>query len=183
MKRHRHSSFTAYLLWLLLPVFFLATARMGLAAPTITATKDDGVATGVKKVSGSTIKFTNTISNTAAPGAGNDATGVTFTESATIPVNNGAHTNFTAGTLKATPVAVDDTYPATVLANTSINTATSTTFSVVTNDFKGYLADNPVAVGNAAMLPVTFPLNAFKGSVISPGVQLPPTYTAQPPLD
>jgi len=144
MKSQRLSpSFVQHLFRFLLPVLFLAAPFAGFAAPTITATKDDGVATGVRKVSGSTINYTNTISNTAAPGPGNDATGVTFTDP------NVLHTTVAAGSLNVTPVALDDTYPGTVLANTSINTATSTGFSVVTNDFTGFAADVAVPISSA----------------------------------
>jgi hypothetical protein len=111
MKSQRLSpSFVQHLFRFLLPVLFLAAPFAGFAAPTITATKDDGVATGVRKVSGSTINYTNQINNTAAVGAGNDATGVTFTDPDVL------HTLLT-GTVKVTPIAFDDAYP-NVVGNT-----------------------------------------------------------------
>ncbi len=145
MKRLRLISLRVQLSWLLLPVLLLATAGRSAAAPTVTATKDDGVTSARK--AGDVVTYTNTISNTAAPAGGgvNDATGVQFADP------DVAHMPYVVNSLKATPVAIDDTYPATVLANTGINTATSTGFSVVTNDFKGYLAGAAVAVGDVAL--------------------------------
>jgi hypothetical protein len=113
MKRHRHFlSPVVHLLWLLLPVLLLATAGRCAAAPTVTATKDDGVPTGVRKISGSTINYTNQINNTAPLGAGNDATGVLFTDP-DVP-----HTTLVGGTVKVTPIAFDDAYAA--IGNTQL---------------------------------------------------------------
>jgi uncharacterized repeat protein (TIGR01451 family) len=125
------------------------------AAPALTATKDDGVGALVKKPAGSTVTYTNTISN--ATGAGiTDATGVQFADP------DVANTTYVPNTLTATPVAVDDVYPTTVIANTSINTANSG-FSVVTNDFAGYSAGTAVL---ASALTITNVVTPAHGALV-----------------
>ncbi|MEO5714168.1 MAG: hypothetical protein ABIT37_11830 [Luteolibacter sp.] len=114
--------------------------------PTITATKDDGVISGNKKLAGSTVTYTNTLTNTAGP----DATGVQFKDP---DITNAA---YASNSLKATPVAFDDTYPDTVIANTSIDTATGG-FSVLSNDFMGYAAGSAVTLANVKIASVTTP--------------------------
>lgn len=98
------------------------------AGPVITATKDDNTAAGVRKQVGNTITYTINVTNTGDAAANT----VQFTDA--TPTN----TSDVAGGVSMTPVAVDDTYSPLVIANTSINTATSTGFSVVTNDGLGY---------------------------------------------
>jgi Concanavalin A-like lectin/glucanases superfamily/Putative Ig domain/Bacterial Ig domain/Matrixin len=99
------------------------------------------------------ITYTVTISD-----SGTDATGVQFSNP--TPAN----TSDVAGSLNATPVAVDDTYPQTVLANMTVNTATSG-FSVVSNDFAGYSGGNPVA---AASLTITaFDATSLNGGAVT----------------
>jgi uncharacterized repeat protein (TIGR01451 family) len=56
--------------------FSTAVAAVG---PIITATQDDATAAATRKLVGDTITYTTTISNTAAIGAGNDATGLMLT--------------------------------------------------------------------------------------------------------
>jgi uncharacterized repeat protein (TIGR01451 family) len=73
-------------------------------APTITATLADDITLANKKDPGATITYTAIISNTAAPGAGNDATGVIYTD---ILDNN---TTLVGGSVKTTPIAFDDAY-------------------------------------------------------------------------
>lgn len=77
-----------------------------LLAPSVSATKTDALFTDVdgdlQADPGDTLKYTVNIS-----ASGDDATGVTFTD--TVDPN----TAFVAGSLRATPVAVDDTYAAT----------------------------------------------------------------------
>src|SRR5207248_807877 len=80
---------------------------------------------------GDTITYTMAITNTG----GSAATNVVLTD----PTPN--NTSEVAGSLVASPVAVDDTYPQTVIGNVSINSA-SISYSVVTND---YLGVNPTA--------------------------------------
>src|SRR6185436_9471136 len=64
--------------------------------------------------------------------SGETATGVTFTD--TVDPN----TSFVGGSLAASPVATNDTFPVTVAGNVRINSANlSTPFSVVSNDFLG----------------------------------------------
>ncbi|BCU78627.1 hypothetical protein llg_33420 [Luteolibacter sp. LG18] len=125
-----------------------------LAAPAITATKDDGVAAGTRKLPGSTVTYTNTITNTSGTDA---ATGVTYTD----PDDANAPTD--TSTVSATAVAVDDVYPDTVLPNIGVNTATSSQFSVVTNDFTGITAGNPVA---ASSLTLTYDAASLNGGQV-----------------
>ncbi len=80
-----------------------------LLAPTLTATMTaapttDVGANGPFVNPGDTLRYTATITNGAAPGAGNDASGVIFTD--TLP----STLTLTAGSLHASPVAVDDTF-------------------------------------------------------------------------
>ena len=113
--------------------FVIASPLHAGVVASVTATQDDGVAAGSHVAPGSTITYSVTIQNPAAT----DATGVTLTDPA--PLN----TTDVPNTLTATPVAVDDVYPQTVIPNMSVNTAASG-FSVVSNDFKGFAGGNPV---------------------------------------
>ena len=95
------------------------------AATTVSATKTDSLAidndSDLQADPGDTIKYTVNIN-----ASGGDATGVTFTD--TVDPN----TAFVAGSLRATPVAVDDTYSAT--GNIRITVAAP---GVLGNDFVG----------------------------------------------
>ncbi len=95
------------------------------AAPTVSATKTDSLFNDVdndlQADPGDTIKYTVNIN-----ASGSDATGVTFTD--TVDPN----TAFVPGSLRATPVAVDDTYAAT--GNIRISVAAP---GVLGNDFAG----------------------------------------------
>src|SRR6266478_411042 len=94
-------------------------------APSVSATKTDALFTDVdgdnQADPGDTVKYTVNINSSGA-----DATGVTFTD--TVDPN----TAFVAGSLRATPVAVDDTYSAT--GNVRISVAAP---GVLGNDFTG----------------------------------------------
>lgn len=94
-------------------------------APTVSATKADSLLTDVDNDNqadpGDTIKYTVNIN-----ASGEDATGVSFTD--TVDPN----TAFVPGSLRATPVAVDDTYAAT--GNVRISVAAP---GVLGNDFAG----------------------------------------------
>jgi len=79
---------------------------------------------------GDTITYTAVVAGSVA-----DALGVVFND--TMDPN----TTFVAGSTTATPVAVNDTYPQTVIGNVSINSA-SIPYSVLGNDFMGL---NPTA--------------------------------------
>jgi len=96
-----------------------------LLAPTVSASKTDALFTDVdgdlQADPGDTLKYTINIS-----AAGEDATGVTFTD--TVDPN----TAFVGGTLRATPVAVNDTYAAT--GNVRIQIAAP---GLLGNDFAG----------------------------------------------
>lgn len=94
-------------------------------APTVSATKADSLFTDVdgdnQADPGDTIKYTVNINASGA-----DATGVTFTD--TVDPN----TTFVPGSLRATPVAVDDTYAATGNVRISVPAP-----GVLGNDFAG----------------------------------------------
>jgi Bacterial Ig domain/Calx-beta domain len=102
-----------------------APSVASLLAPTVSATKTDTLFTDVdgdlQADPGDTLKYTVNIN-----ASGQDATGVTFTD--TVDPN----TTFVAGTLRATPVAVNDTYAAT--GNVRISVAAP---GVLGNDFTG----------------------------------------------
>ena len=70
----------------------------------ITATLTDNVTLATKVAPGGTINYTAVITNTAAAGAGNDATNVGY--SGTLDAN----TTLVAGSVHASPVAFNDTY-------------------------------------------------------------------------
>lgn len=106
-------------------------------APNITATQDDATAAATRKLVGETITYTTTISNTAAVGAGNDATGLSLTNA--TPANT-----TDAGSVSISPVAFDDTYPQTVLPNIGINSG-NIPYSVISNDFTGTPAVTTIA--------------------------------------
>lgn len=93
--------------------------------PTVTATKTDALFTDVdgdlQADPGDTLKYTVAIS-----AAGEDATGVTFTDSVD------PNTAFVAGSLTATPVAVNDSYAATGNVRISVPAP-----GVLANDFAG----------------------------------------------
>ncbi len=113
-----------------LAALFVFSASQNLfAVPAITATQDDGTPAATRKLVGETITYTTTITNTAAIGAGNDATSLILT--------NPTPTNTTdTGSVTISPIAFDDTYPQTVIGNVSINSA-SIPYSVFSNDFAG----------------------------------------------
>ncbi len=98
---------------------------MNLVAPTVMASKTDTLFTDVdgdlQADPGDTLKYTVAIS-----AIGEDATGVAFTD--TVDPN----TAFVAGSLTATPVAVDDAYVATGNVRISISAP-----GVLANDFAG----------------------------------------------
>ena len=103
-----------------------ATLLNTVLAPTVTATKTDALFTDVdgdlQADPGDTLKYTVTIN-----AAGEDATGVTFTD--TVDPN----TAFVAGSLTATPVAVNDSYAATGNVRISVPAGSG----VLANDFLG----------------------------------------------
>src|SRR6185437_327522 len=100
-------------------------------APVVTASKTDSLLTDVdvdgKADPGDTLKYAVTIG-----ASGQDATGVTFTDTVD------PQTTFVGGSLAASPVAVNDTFPVTVTGNVRINSANlAAPFSVTSNDFLG----------------------------------------------
>ena len=133
----------------------MASAQLSSAAVTVTATNDDGVTpNSTKKNPGDNVTYTIQINSTGTT----DATGVTLTDP------TAANTSEVAGSLNATPVALDDTYPQTVQANQTVNTATSG-FTVVTNDYPGILAGNPVAL--SALTITTFDAASLNGGIVT----------------
>src|SRR6185437_10266416 len=100
-------------------------------APVVTASKTDSLLTDVdvdgKADPGDTLKYAVTIG-----ASGQDATGVTFTDTVD------PQTTIVGGSLAASPVAVNDTFPVTVTGNVRINSANlAAPFSVTSNDFLG----------------------------------------------
>jgi uncharacterized repeat protein (TIGR01451 family) len=104
------------------------------SAPTVTATKSAALNTDVDNDGlfdpGDTIKYSVVVS-----ASGMDATNVNFSD--TLDTN----TTFVNGSLAASPVAVDDTYPQTLVGNLSVDSSLIP-YSVVSNDFLGV---NPTA--------------------------------------
>jgi uncharacterized repeat protein (TIGR01451 family) len=133
----------------------LALACTGLpllAAPDITATKSDGTPAATKKNPGDTVTYTNSISNTGTL----PATGVQFAD----PDVAGA--SVVANSVKVSPLAIDDSYPGTIIANTSINTNTISEFSVTANDYVG------MAAGAAATITITsYSATSANGGTVS----------------
>ena len=108
-----------------------------LAAPVVEVTKDDGVPTGTRKLKGEEVTYTNTVRNT----------GDTAASSVQFVDNDVAGTTVVAGSLTATPVALDDAYSPTVIANMSTDSSASG-FSVLSNDFFGYSGGNALALAD-----------------------------------
>ncbi len=110
---------------------------------------------------GDVITYTITIGAT-----GTAATTVTFNPNS--PTNpSPTFTTDVANTLAATPVALDDTYPNTIVANTSINTNTSSEFSVVSNDFAGFSGGSAVALASLTVAVGTGPAHGVLNLVTS----------------
>src|ERR1043165_6685335 len=112
-------------------------------APTITATKVDSLLVDNdldnKADPGDTLRYTVVVGAT-----GEDATGVSFSD--TVDPN----TNFLGGTLAASAVAVNDTFPVTVTGNVKINSANlAAPFSVVSNDYLGTKTVSTITQGQA----------------------------------
>src|SRR5215212_10237614 len=140
----------------LFAIALLIFAPVSMATPAITATMDDNTPATTKKNPGDNINYTATISN----GAGaTDATGVTFANP--TPPN----TMDVAGTLVASPVGVDDTYPQTVIGNVSINSA-NIPYSVISNDFLGL---NPAATIDLVQAVSTVVTNAITATTAQGG--------------
>src|SRR3569832_800458 len=117
--------------------------------PTITATKTDTLLTDVdtdgKADPGDTLKYTVNIG-----AVGEDATGVQFTD--VVDPN----TAFVGGTLAASSVAVNDTFPVTVTGNVRINSASlAAPFSVTANDYLGTNPNSPNTAVQATSTIVT----------------------------
>ncbi len=89
-------------------------------APNVSVTKSDGVATGVKLLPGTTVNYTNVITN-SGPGA---ATGVQFVDPDVV------NATYVAGSLRTTCVALPDTYAC--IGNMSISIPAAT--GVLAND-------------------------------------------------
>jgi len=99
---------------------FCPSLLAGVSGPAINATTEDGVAATARKLRGDTINYTNQVNNTGT----SDATGVTVTDA--TPAN----TTFVNGSLKVTPIALDDSY--TAIGNTILTNGAP---GVLANDF------------------------------------------------
>ena len=95
------------------------------AAPTITATQDDGVPAANRIPVGGVVTYTTTINNTAPVGAGNDATGVQLTNPTPLNTTD-------SGTVRVTPIAADDAYT-NIVGNTQ--RAVNAAAGLLANDF------------------------------------------------
>jgi Ca2+-binding RTX toxin-like protein len=123
-------------------------------APVITATKNDSLVVDNdvdgKADPGDTLRYTVGIS-----GSGQDATGVTFTD--TVDPN----TTFVGGSLAASPVATNDTFPVNVTGNVRINSANlAAPFSVTANDFLGINTTSTISTVQAVSTIVTNTITA-----------------------
>ncbi|MEO5914482.1 MAG: Ig-like domain-containing protein [Luteolibacter sp.] len=99
-------------------ILLLLGLSSGLSAdPVITATKDDGVAAATRKPGGSTVTYTNTITN-AGPGT---ATGLEFKDP------DIAHALLVPGSVNVSPLALDDAFVA--VANTQLVVGNATALS------------------------------------------------------
>ncbi|MGC1378890.1 MAG: cadherin-like domain-containing protein [Anaerolineales bacterium] len=128
----------------------VAHAAVLAVGPVISATKTDAFVTGDgdgKADPGETIRYTTTITNNAAPGPGNDATGVTLNDIIDI------HTSLVGGSIKVSPFAVNDTY--TAIGNVSISPSAGS--GLLANDFLGL---NPLATV------ISYDVTGTQGSVV-----------------
>jgi hypothetical protein len=128
--------------------------------PTVSATKVDSLITDVdndgKADPGDTLRYT-----VAITASGEDATGVNFAD--TVDPN----TTFVGGTLAASPVAANDTFPVTVTGNVRINSANlAAPFSVVSNDFLGV---NPLSTISAVQAVNTIVTNTISATSANGG--------------
>lgn len=105
--------------------------------PNLTATLDDATAATVRKNPGDTVSYTAVVANTGTAAA------TTVTLTAAAPANTAD-----VGSFNATAVAVDDAYPGTVIANTSINTNSASEFTVLANDYAGVLGGTAVPLAS-----------------------------------
>lgn len=133
-------------------------AQALLAAPAITATKDDGLPANTKVAPGGTINYTNTITN-SGPDA---ATGVQFKDPATPGEIPG--TTYVPASLKVTPFARNDGYPDTILPNTSVNTSL-TSFNPLANDYAGYNNGSALSTADLSVTPLNNVATAAGGRV------------------
>ncbi|HTP11094.1 MAG TPA: PKD domain-containing protein, partial [Anaerolineae bacterium] len=129
----------------------------------ITATKRDALVVDVDNDNradpGDTLEYTVVLTDSGST----DATGVQFND--TLDAN----TTLVGGSLSASPVAVNDTYPQTIIGNVSINSALIP-FSVISNDYVGL---NP-----AATITAYDATSANGGTVV---VNTDGTFTYDPP--
>ncbi|MEY2585347.1 MAG: hypothetical protein QOD80_1373, partial [Verrucomicrobiota bacterium] len=126
---------------LLLALVALFACQAVFAGPPVISATKDVVGGNTRKNPGDTVTYKITIGNSNAVGTA-DATGLQLVDSAPN------QTADVPSTLNVTPVAIDDAYVPHVIANTSINTANSTNFSVVSNDYPGFSGGNAVALAS-----------------------------------
>ena len=131
----------------------MASAQLSSAAVTVTATNDDGIAAATKKNPGDNVTYTIQINSTGT----NDATGVTLTDP------TAANTSEVAGQSQRHARGAGRHVSADGPANKTVNTATSG-FTVVTNDYPGILAGNPVAL---SALTITTSGTSAKGGIVT----------------
>ncbi|MFN8558945.1 MAG: Ig-like domain-containing protein [Dehalococcoidia bacterium] len=138
------------------------SAPPALLAPTITAVKSAALAPGGDLNTngvvnpGDTLRYTVTLTNTAAPGAGNDALGTVFTD-----VLNAGLT-LVPGSVKATPIAVNDAYAA--VGNMGISVPAGS--GLLANDLDPNgdtltITSPPATTANGGALSITATTGAF----------------------
>jgi CHRD domain/Bacterial Ig domain/PKD-like domain/Ig-like domain CHU_C associated/CS domain len=132
-----------------------------LLVPTITATKTVTVQGGGNPVPGSQLNYQIIVSNTASVGVANNATGVTFTDNL---VND---LTLVAGSVKATPIAVDDAHTAIGNVGLTVNAANgilandispdNTTLSTPAGTFTGSASGTFVIAANGSFTYINNP--------------------------
>src|ERR1043165_904713 len=121
----------------LLFVLLLCTSAYAVTATGVTATET----TSGSATPGQTLTYTVVVGAT-----GLDASSVQFSDGI-----SDANLTLVGGSLNATPLPLDDSYTPTIIANTSINTANSSGFSVLGNDFLGYKNGSAVAAAGVTL--------------------------------
>lgn len=138
-----------------------ALERRVLLSATITATLTDNTSTAVTP--GSTIHYTEVVSNTAAVGAGNDALAVQIAN--TLDPN----LTFVPGSLNISPLAFDDTYSAVGNTQLFVNPAGTKPAGTVGAAIAGSIISNDVEFQNDLGATDTFTISSAFGPFATTG--------------
>ncbi|MFM9905532.1 MAG: Ig-like domain-containing protein [Pyrinomonadaceae bacterium] len=117
----------------------VSRARSAIFLPTVTGTMTAAPVTDigtndiptVNVNPGDTLEYTVTLNNTAAPGAGNDAGNTIFTDTL------GSNLTLVGGSIKASPIALDDAFPVTGNVRMSMGAGT-----LLSNDIRPVTGNN-----------------------------------------